>query len=84
MGKVALIYFKGATEHMEYSYMTEIEGLKKHDPVVIPKANTTDQFNIGYFSRYSSNKIHINNATKWIVQKVDLEAYEMQLFLGGL
>lgn len=81
MGEVALIYFKGATEHMEYSYMTTIEGLKKNDPVVIPKANTTDQFNIGYFSRYSSNKIHINNATKWVVQKVDLEAYEMQLFL---
>lgn len=81
MDRVALIYFKGATEHMEYSYMTEIQGLKRSDPVVIPKANTTDQFNIGYFSRYSTNKIHINNATKWVVQKVDIEAYEALLFL---
>ena len=65
MDKIALIYFKGYQEHMEYSYMTDIEDLKKDDPVVVP---TNSSFSVGYFSRYSKNKIHINNATKWIVQ----------------
>ncbi|MBB6716338.1 hypothetical protein [Clostridium gasigenes] len=81
MGRIALIYFKGATEHMEYSYETDIEGLKKDDPVVVP---TNTSFSIGYFSRYSINKIHARNATKCIVQKVDIEAYEIKMFLGDM
>lgn len=78
--KVALVKFKGYAEHMEYSYLTDIEGLKEGDPVVVP---TNEFFSVGMFSRYSSNKHHINNATKWIVQKVDVQAYEDKLFLGG-
>lgn len=80
MDKVALVYFKGVNEHMEYSYETDIEDLKKDDVLVVP---TNNSYSIGYFSRYSSNKIHKNNATKTIVQKVDIEAYETKLFLGG-
>lgn len=72
--------FKGYQEHMEYSYKTDIEDLKKGDVVVVP---TNTSYSIGYFSRYSSNKQHIKNATKVIVQKVDIEAYENMLFLGG-
>lgn len=79
VGKIALIKFRGYSEHMEYSYKTDIEDLKEGDPVVVP---TNEFFSVGMFSRYSSNKQHIKNATKWIVQKVDVEAYETKMFLG--
>lgn len=82
MARVALVKFKGNQEFMEYSYLTDIEGLKEGDVLVVP---TNNSYSIGYFSRYSSNKKHIENATKIIVQKVDMEAYEiklMRLFLG--
>ena len=80
MSRVALIKFKGYQEFMEYSYFTDIEDLNEGDVVVVP---TNNSYSIGYFSRYSTNKQHIKNATKWIVQKVDVEAYETKLFLGG-
>lgn len=80
MSRVALIKFKGYQEHMEYSYFTDIEDLNEGDVVVVP---TNNSYSIGYFSRYSTNKQYIKNATKWIVQKVDVEAYETKLFLGG-
>lgn len=80
MGKrVALVKFKGYAEHMEYSYFTDIEGLKEGDPVVVP---TNDFFSVGVFSRYSNNKQHIKNAEKYIVQKVDVEGYWNNIFLG--
>jgi len=77
--QIALIKFKGYQEHMEYSYSTDIEDLKEGDVVVVP---TNTSYSIGIFSRYSSNKQHIKNATKSIVQKVDIEAYENKMFLG--
>lgn len=78
--KVALIKFQGYQEYMEYSYFTDIEDLKEGDVLVVP---TNKSYSIGYFSRYSNNKQHVKNASKWIVQKVDVEAYEEKLFLGG-
>lgn len=78
--KVALIKFKGYQEFMEYSYLTDIEDLKEGDVVVVP---TNNFYSIGVFSRYSSNKQHIKNASKTIVQRVDIEAYEAKMFLGG-
>lgn len=79
INKIALVKFNGYSEHMEYSYKTDIEDLKEGDPVVVP---TNNFFSVGMFSRYSSNKQHIKNATKWIIQKVDVEAYETKEFLG--
>lgn len=78
--KVALIKFKGYQNFMEYSYFTDIEDLKEGDVVVVP---TNSDYSIGHFSRYSTNKQHIKNATKYIVQKVDVEGYEAKMFLGG-
>jgi len=78
--KVALIKFRGYQEFMEYSYLTDIVDLKEGDVVVVP---TNDFYSIGIFSRYSTNEQHIKNATKWIVEKVDIEAYEMKIFLGN-
>ncbi|HAK41689.1 MAG TPA: hypothetical protein DCM59_01820 [Clostridium sp.] len=80
MNSVALIKFKGYQEFMEYSYFTDIEDLNEGDVVVVP---TNNSYSIGYFFRYSTNEQHIKNATKWIVQKVDIEAYETKMFLGN-
>jgi O-glycosyl hydrolase len=79
VSNVALIKFKGYQEFMEYSYFTGIEDLNEGDVLVVP---TNNSYSIGYFSRYSTNKQHILNATKWVVQKVDVEAYETKMFLG--
>ena len=81
-GKIALVKFKSfsATEYMEYSYNTDIKDLKVDDVVVVP---TNNSYSIAHFSRYSDNKQHIRNATKCIVQKVDIESFESKLFLGG-
>jgi len=78
--QVALIKFKGYQDFMEYSYQTDISDLKEGNIVVVP---TNNSFSIGIFSRYSSNKKHIEHASKWIVERVDVEAYEEKLFLGG-
>ncbi|MEG2289083.1 MAG: hypothetical protein RSA29_10350 [Clostridium sp.] len=77
--KVALVKFKGYQDHMEYSYLTDIDNLVDGDVLVVP---TNNSYSIGYFARYSDNKQHVRNATKWIVQKVDIEAYEIKMFLG--
>lgn len=78
MDKVALIKFKGYQEHMEYSYFTDINDLEQGDVLVVP---TNSSYSIGYFSRYSSNKQHIKNSQKWIVQKVNIEAFENKMLL---
>ncbi len=78
--KIALIKFKGYQDFMEYSYFTDIDNLEEGDVVVVP---TNNSYSIGYFSRYTTNKQHIKNAAKWIVQKVDIEEYETKMFLGG-
>lgn len=78
--KIALIKFKGYQEFMEYSYLTDIEDLKEGDVVVVP---TNNFYSVGVFSRYSSNKLHVKNASKWIVEKIDIGAYETKMFLGG-
>lgn len=81
MGKqIALIKFKGYQDFMEYSYFTDMDNLEEVDVVVVP---TNNSYSIGYFSRYTTNKQHIKNASKWVVQKVDIEAYETKMFLGG-
>ena len=80
--KVALIKFPRGSFDQEYSYFTDIEGLKKDDVVVVPTSNS---YSIGIFGRYSTSKLHIEKAEKWIVKNInsDIEAYEEKLFLGG-
>lgn len=79
---IALIRFQRGSFDQEYSYFTDIEELKKDDVVVVPTSNS---YSIGIFSRYSTSKLHIDNAEKWIVKNIspDVEAYEEKLFLGG-
>ena len=80
--KVALIKFPRGSFDQEYSYFTYIEGLKKDDVVVVPTSNS---YSIGVFSRYSTSKLHVEKAEKWIVKNINpnIEAYEEKLFLGG-
>lgn len=77
--RVALIKFPRGSFEQEYSYFTDIEDLRKDDVVVVPAGNT---YGIGIFQRYTSNNIHTKNATKWIVEKVDIKAYEEKIFMG--
>lgn len=80
MGKrVALVKFLRGSFEQEYSYFTDIEDLRNGDILVVPAGSS---YSIGVFQRYSSNNIHTKNATKWIVQKVDIEGYEDKLALG--
>jgi hypothetical protein len=80
-GIVALIKFPRGSIDQEYSYFTDIDGLNKGDVLVVP---TNNSYSIGIFSRYSKSKIHIEKADKWIVEKVDIEAYEERIFLEDL
>lgn len=80
--QVALIRFQRGSFDQEYSYFTDIEDLKKDDVVIVATSNS---YSIGTFSKYSTSKLHIDKADKWIVKNInpDIEAYEEKLFLGG-
>lgn len=79
---VALIKFQRGSFDQEYSYFSDIEDLKEGDILVVPTSNS---YSIGVFSRYSTSKLHVEKAEKWIVKNIspDIEAYEEKLFLGG-
>lgn len=78
MSKVALVTFLRGSFGIKYSYKTDIENLKEGDVVVVQACNT---YSIANFTRYSESKEDIEKATKWVVQKVDVEAFEDKLFL---
>lgn len=81
MDKIALVKFTRGSFDQEYSYKTDIEDLKKDDVLVVQANNS---YSIAIFQRYSSTKSRVEQATKWIVQKVDVEEFETKLFLGEL
>lgn len=81
MDKIALVKFTRGSFDQEYSYKTDIEDLKKDDVLVVQANNS---YSIAVFQRYSSTKSRVEQATKWIVQKVDVEEFETKLFLGEL
>ena len=81
MKSIALVKFPRGSFEQEYSYKTDIENLKKDDVLVVQANNS---YSIAIFQRYSSAKSRVEQATKWIVQKVDVEEFETKLFLGEL
>lgn len=81
MNSIALVKFPRGSFEQEYSYKTDIENLKKDDVLVVQANNS---YSIAIFQRYSSSKSRVEQATKWIVQKVDVEEFESKLFLGEL
>ena len=81
MKSIALVKFPRGSFEQEYSYKTDIEDLKKGDVLVVQANNS---YSVAIFQRYSSAKSRVEQATKWIVQKVDVEEFETKLFLGEL
>lgn len=79
--KVALVKFPRGSFDQEYSYKTDIEDLKKDDVLVVQVNNS---YSVAIFKRYSAAKSRVEQATKWIVQKVNVEEFETKLFLGEL
>ncbi|ACO87104.1 hypothetical protein [Clostridium botulinum] len=77
--KVAMVKFLRGSFDQEYSYKTDIEDLKDGDVLVV-EAN--DSYSITIFQRYSETKSRVEQATKWVVQKVDIKAHEAKMFLG--
>ncbi|MBO0569974.1 hypothetical protein [Clostridium botulinum] len=78
--KVAMVKFLRGSFDQEYSYKTDIEDLKNGDVLVVEANNS---YSIAIFQRYSETKSRVKQATKWVVQKVDIEAHEAKMFLGG-
>ncbi|WP_434304192.1 hypothetical protein [Clostridium botulinum] len=78
--KVAMVKFLRGSFDQEYSYKTDIEDLKDGDVLVVEANNS---YSIAIFQGYSETKSRVEQATKWVVQKVDIEAYEAKMFLGG-
>lgn len=81
MDKVALVKFPRGSFEQEYSYKTDIKDLKKDDVLVVQANNS---YGVAIFQRYTSTKSRIDQATKWIVQRVSIEEFEEKLFLGLL
>ncbi|KAI3349062.1 hypothetical protein JW813_04970 [Clostridium botulinum] len=80
--KVALVKFLKGSFDQEYSYYTNSETLNKDDLVIV-QAGTS--YGLAKFTRYSTNKIHVSKAEKWIIKNItpDVQEFEAKLFLGG-
>ncbi|NFI52714.1 hypothetical protein FDA52_07000 [Clostridium botulinum] len=80
--KVALVKFLKGSFDQEYSYFTNSETLNKEDLLIV-QAGTS--YGLAKFTRYSTNKIHVSKAEKWIIKNLaaDVEEFEEKLFLGG-
>ncbi|MCS6103445.1 hypothetical protein DWV13_01935 [Clostridium botulinum] len=80
--KVALVKFLKGSFDQEYSYYTNSETLNKDDLLIV-QAGTS--YELAKFIRYSTNKIHVSKAEKWIIKNItpDVEEFEEKLFLGG-
>ncbi|MGL5440826.1 MAG: hypothetical protein ACRDA4_10690 [Filifactoraceae bacterium] len=74
MNTVAVVKFVRGSFDQEYSYLTYIEELKEGDVVVV-EAN--ESYGVAIFQRYTKVKSKVEKATKWIVQKVDIEGFEI-------
>lgn len=77
--QVAMVQFPRGSFEQEYSYKTNLKDLKEGDVLVVQANNS---YAIAIFKRYSKTKSRIEQATKWIVEKVDIDAFEEKMFLG--
>jgi len=84
MKKVAIVTFPDTDRFAnsfgkEYNFVTEVEGLEKGDTVVV---DTTHGLRICQFVRYDSlgfGETGVKTPTRWLVQKVDLEAHTKRI-----
>lgn len=69
--KIALCHFSGGTKL--YAFKTTEMDLKLGDKVIV---NANDDFNIATFIDYARTSEMQSKATKWIVQKIDIEEFK--------
>lgn len=79
--KVVLVKFIRSSFDNLYSYKTDIDDLKENDYVVV-QAN--DEYSLAKVVRYTNDSNKTEKATKWVVQKIDIEHFKNKLFLGEL
>ncbi|OSA88763.1 UNVERIFIED_ORG: hypothetical protein B2H98_16960 [Clostridium botulinum] len=80
--KVALVKFLKGSFDQEYSYFTNSFTISKDDLLVVQAG---ESYGLAKFTRYSTNKIHVSKAEKWIIKNItpDIQEFEEKLFLGG-
>jgi len=74
MKRVVTVIFNDTSS--DYSYFTDIDGLKKGDLVVVPVSNFAHDFGYSIAKIYHVDRVRPEvqaAATKWIVQKVDTD-----------
>lgn len=80
MEKIIAVRFKEAgygytsTKTKTYHYLTDIEGLKKGDIVVVDSPNSG--FVCVEVVSTETDEIAVKNASKWVVCKVDVDGYK--------
>ena len=79
--RVAIVKFHKGSFDQEYSYKTNIEDLKPGDVLIV---QTNNFYSVAIFQRYSKTKSRIEQATKWIIEKVDVAGFEEKIFLGEI
>lgn len=77
--QVAMVKFPRGSFEQEYSYKTDLKNLENGDVLVVQANNS---YAIAIFQRYSKTKSRIEQATKWVIEKVDIDAFEERMFLG--
>lgn len=79
--KTVLVRFMRGSFGLEYSYKTDIDDLKENDYVVVQANN---DYSLAIVVRYTNDSKKVEQATKYVVQKIDIEQFKNKLFLGGL
>lgn len=69
--KIALCHFSGGTKL--YAFKTTELDLKLGDKVIV---NANDDFSIATFIDYARTSEMQSKATKWLVQKIDIEEFK--------
>lgn len=78
---VALVEFPRSSFGQKYSYLCDIEDLKEGEPIVV---QTQSFYSVAKFIKYTKDKVYVDVAKKWVIQRVDLnfvEEKEMESFL---
>ena len=77
MDQVALVTFpKGTCTGQKYSYISLVDDLQPGDIVVV---QTLNFYSVARFEEYTTKKVYVDVATKYLVQKVDTSLLDLLL-----
>ena len=77
MDQVALVTFpKGTCTSQKYSYISLVDDLQPGDIVVV---QTLNFYSVARFEEYTTKKVYVDVATKYLVQKVDTSLLDLLL-----